>query len=597
MPRLLAFALLLLCAPASAAEPIEYALSFAEAAHHYVDVELRVPTAGEPALDLMLPVWTPGSYVVRDYAGHMVSISAQTLSGRQLPITKTTSNRWRVTSEGAKTVRVRYRLFGRIYSVRTNQIEDSYALIVPAATFLTPVERREGPYDVRVRLPKGWRRVSTGLSRHPDGARASFRAPDFDALMDAPLLVGAQAVYDFKVGGKAHQVAFLGEQGVWDGAAARDELAKLVAAHHRFWGVVPYERFTFMDLRLGGRGGLEHRNSTVVMGSPFDQRDRKKKLGWFGLLSHEYFHTWNVKRLRPIEYGPFDYEGQTPSRSLWIAEGITSYFDSLLVRRANLSTDAEYLTDLSKAIDGLSRRPGRGVQSLAEASFDAWVKAYKPDEDRANTTVSYYRKGSVVAWLLDARIRVASKHTKTLDDVMRLAYERFSGTKGYPTEAFHALATEVAGADLSSFFEAMVFGTKEPDYAEALQVFGVRFKAPTVKPGQRPKAWLGVQTHRKNGRLLIKSVEANSPAWTAKLDANDELIAVDGFRIADGLEAALAPYAPNETVRFTVARRGKLRTFGARLADPISKRELEVDPMATTEQKARFTAWLKSRAH
>lgn len=582
---LLALATSALATSALAADPVTYTLRFPDRAQHYVDVEALIPSDGQAQVDLMLPVWTPGSYLVRDHARHL---EAFTVDGKPTAV-RTAKNRWRVATGGKKTVTVRYRLYGRLLTVRTNFIDQGFALINGAPTFVTPLDQKRR-YIVRVLRPKDWPRTITGL---PAAGPDRFVAGTYDQLVDSPILVGDPVVTPFKVGGKAHVLADLGGDSLWDGKKAAADLAKIVDVQRRLWGQLPYEKYRFINILQEVGGGLEHLNSTVIMNSRFAQRDRKAYINWLRLAAHEFFHTWNVKRLRPIELGPFDYERENHTRALWIAEGITSYYDVMTVRRANLSTTAELLEGLSKKIERVQDTPGRAVRSLEQASFDAWIKFYKADENTPNVAPSYYVKGSVVAFLLDMEIQRRTAGKVSLDHVMRAAYSRYSGKAGFETAQFYALASEVAGVDLSDFFAQYAAGTAELDYGPALTWLGLRFK-PFKKSKTPDAAWLGVRTTVQHGLLVVKQVRRDTPAYAIGLNAGDEIVAIDAQRIPPGdFEKRIARYRVGETATVLIARRGTLIrlpvTFSAK---PERSWTIEVDPKATAAAKARLARWI-----
>jgi predicted metalloprotease with PDZ domain len=357
------------------------------------------------------------------------------------------------------------------------------------------------------------------------------------------------------------------------------------------WGALPYRKYVFLNLLTESGGGLEHSNSVVMMASRWGTSTRRAYLNWLGLLSHEFLHVWNVKRLRPVELGPFDYETENYTRSLWVAEGFTNYYDALTVHRAGLSTREEYLGDsLSGLIQALQTTPGRLTSSVEQASFDAWIKLYRPDENTANTSISYYVKGAVIAWLLDARIRVATNGAKSLDDLMRLAYERFSGARGFTQPEFRATAEEVAGAPLGEFFRRAAESTEELDYYEALEWFGLRFR----RTGPSGTAWIGAETKNDAGRLVVTKILRGTPAFESGLSVDDEIVAIDGFRVrADQLSQRLENYAPGTLVELMVARREKMMPVTMTLGEePARAWQLEVRPSPSAEQKARLKDWL-----
>lgn len=582
-----------------AVEPVEYRLSFPSAQNHYVDVEAEVPTGGAAEVEVFLPVWTPGSYMVREYSRQLESFGAHNPSGQTLTVEKTRKNRWRVQAGGAPTVRLNYRVYCREMSVRNCWVESDWALLNGAQIFVAPVASYQRPYRVTVQLPAGWKRVETGLVR---GAQpGEFEARSFDELLDCPIVAGSPAVYDFKVSGVEHRLVNEGEGGVWDGPRSAKDVQKIVATVHKIWGDVPYGKvpphlYTFFNLLTQAGGGLEHKNSTVLMASRWSQRSRHDYLNWLSLVAHEFFHAWNVKTLRPVALGPFDYENEVYTPSLWVAEGITAYYDNLLVRRAGFSSHKEYLEALSKDLESLQTTPGRELQSLRLSSFDAWIKLYRPDENTANTAISYYTKGSVVALLLDARIREATGGKRSLDDVMREAYKLYSGPKGYTEQEFREVAERVAGASLKDFFLKAVDGTAELDYKPLLTYYGLRFKSPEApKPLADPESgFLGAGTSNKEGRLVVTGVKRGTPAYEAGLNVDDEILALNDYRVSPtGLDERLKQYSPGATVTLLVARREKLTRLTVRLGKkPAQSWQLEVNPEAGPEAEQHRLAWL-----
>lgn len=583
----------------TAADPIRYTVSFPAPHTHYIEVSASVPTGGAPAVDLMMAVWTPGSYMVREYSRHVEAVTAASPDGRALDVEKTDKNRWRVATGGARTVTVKYRLYAREMTVRTNWVEADFAMLNGAPTFVTLADGRTRPHEVVIEPARGWRVSMTALPEMGGGAHR-YRAPDFDTLVDSPIIVGNPAVHAFSVGGKSHYLVNVGEGGVFDGPRAARDLESIVAEHLRMWGSLPYDRYVFMNVlasvpgQIPG-GGLEHKNSTLLMAGRWTTRTRQSYLSWLELASHEFFHAWNIKRLRPVELGPFNYEEEVFTRSLWIAEGITDYYAELIVHRAGLSSQAEYLDALSNKIEELQTTPGRAVQPVDQASFDAWIKYYRPDENSGNTSISYYTKGAVVGFLLDARIRKITGGARSLDDVMRAAYQKFSGERGYTPEEFRVVAEQVAGQSLASFWASAVEGTDELDYNEALETLGLRFR-PAVPPAAR--AWLGITTRTDNGRLLVSSVRRDTPAVAAGLNVDDEILAIDEFRVrADQLNARLDQYKAGDKVTLLVARRDQLMRLELEFGtEPARQWRVEVNPATGDPQQQQRARWFKPAA-
>jgi predicted metalloprotease with PDZ domain len=585
-------------------EPIVHTLDFTQARNHYIAVEARFPTDGRAEIEAMMAVWTPGSYLVREYARHVEDLRAETPDGAALPVVKSTKNRWRVTTGGSPEVVLRYLLYCRELSVRTNFVDSSFAILNGAPTFLTLADDLDRPHHIHLRRPAGWKRSVSPLPPLPGAEGDAYLAVDFDTLVDSPLYLGNGEVFSFEVAGKEHVLVNEGGGEIWDGPRSAADTETVVRQAIDTWGEAPYERYVFFNLIAEAGGGLEHKSSTVLLTSRWKARDPETYLDWLGLVSHEFFHTWNVKRLRPVELGPFDYEREVHSQSLWIAEGITSYYDDLLLRRAELSTDQQYLKRLSRSIERLQTTPGRQVQSLAQSSYDAWIKLYRPDENSSNSGVSYYTKGAVVAFLLDAHIRSATGGAQSLDPVLRAAYRHYSGARGFTPDEFRAIAEEVTGLELSAWFKRAVETTEELDYQEALANYGLRFKArkdegpeDNGEDASRPSPWIGVETSVQNGLLVVTGVRRGGPGHAAGLNVGDEIVALGGYRVPPaGWAERLKAFSPGERVDLLVARREELLTLPVELAaEPEETWKLEIDPEATEEQTEQRQAWLTGR--
>jgi predicted metalloprotease with PDZ domain len=581
-------------AAAQTREAIRYTLRFPAPQTNYVEVEAIVPTDGRPSIELMMAVWTPGSYLIREYERNVEAVKASA-SSRALPIEKTVKNRWRIATSGAREVTVSYRVYSHEMTVRSNWVEADFAMLNGAPTYLTLVESGARPHDVRLELPAAWKTSVTGMPDAPGGAPHHYRAPDYDTLVDSPIVAGNPAIHRFSVDGKSHLLVDVGEGGVFDGVRAARDLERIVQTDKQLWGSLPYDKYVVFNLLVSASGGLEHKNSVMLMASRWATGTREKYLGWLSLASHEYFHLWNVKRLRPIELGPFDYEHENYPRSLWISEGLTDYYADLQLARAGLYTSGEYLRELSNAIRTLQTTPARLQQTAEMASFDAWIKQYRPDDNTVNSTISYYTKGAVLGFVLDARIRAATNDAKSLDDVMRLAFARYSGAKGFTPEDFRKTASDVAGTDLGPWFTRALESTDELDYGPALEWFGLQF------PPSRPSAasvdgpaWLGAKTKIEERRLLVENVPRDTPAYAAGVNPGDEILAIDDFRVLpEDLDARLAAYRPGRRVVLLVSRRDELKRLDVTLGDaPPDKWTLQARPDLTPQQRARLTRWL-----
>ncbi|HEX3528758.1 MAG TPA: PDZ domain-containing protein [Thermoanaerobaculia bacterium] len=584
--------------------PIAYTVRFPAPQTHYVEIEALIPTDGEPDgdpnIELMMAVWTPGSYLVREFSRNVEDLSAASEAGAPLAVEKTRKNRWRIATGGTQRVRLRYRVYAHEMSVRTNFVDAGFAILNGAPTFITRAGAEHRPHDVRVELPAAWKEAVCALPSGSEGP-TSFRAADFDTLVDSPLYAGNAAIHRFAVDGKPHLLVDEGEDALWDGARAAAEVERIVRAEAAFWGGLPYDRYVFFNLITEASGGLEHKNSCVLMTSRWRRHTRDGSIGWLALAAHELFHVWNVKRLRPQALGPFDYENEVYTRDLWIPEGLTSYYEEVLVHRAGLATRKETLKRLGKEIESLQTAPGRGVQTVEDASFDAWIKYYRQDENFANSGVSYYTKGGVIGFLLDAKIRHLTDGRASLDDVLRRAYARFSGAQGFRSDEFRALASEIAGSDLGPWLHSVLATTEELDYREALDWYGLRFTESKKKDEDDDPdhpGWLGADIEAQGGRLLVTHVKKDTPAYAAGVNVGDEIVAVGDYRVpatADAWKERLKSYPPGTQDTLLVARRERLLRLPVTFAkEPHLAWRLEMDPKATPAQQAHLAAWLRS---
>lgn len=588
-------------APAQSPAPIEYDVRFDDRQHHYADITATFPAGGAGALEVAMAVWTPGSYLVREYAGKVEEIRATDAGGKDLPLRQSRKNRWEIETRGADLIRLSYRVYCREMSVRTNWVERDFAVLNGAPTFMTLAGDLEHgvdrPHRIRLHLPDDWADSQTGLPRTGREAH-DYTAPNFDLVVDSPIVLGNPDVAEFSVRQKKHYLVNAGDPAEWDTEKAAADVKKIVEEYAAMWRGLPYDDYRFLNVISEAGGGLEHLNSTLMMARRFTMNKRKSYLSWLGLVSHEYVHVWNVKRLRPEALGPFNYEAENHTRDLWIAEGFTSYYTPVAVRRAAISTQKEFLGAISSSIKTLQTTPGRLVLPVGDASFEAWTKAYRSNENTPNTAISYYTKGAVIAFVLDAKIRRRTMGEKSLDDVMRLAYQRFSGERGYTSAEFREAASEVAGMDLTEFFRRAVDETEELDYAEALEWYGLRFKPPAEESDDDAEhaAWLGLRTTDDHGRLVVRQVRRGTPAYEAGLNVGDEIIAINDYRVAaDDIDDRLEVYRPDDELSLLIARRERLMRLDVTAAkEPFDAWRLEPDPDANKKQKQRLKAWQAS---
>jgi predicted metalloprotease with PDZ domain len=453
-----------------------------------------------------------------------------------------------------------------------------------------PEGQLKAPSTLKV-VPYGSWKVATGLPKTGDQANI-FRAENFDILYDSPFDVSDFHDITFEVRGVPHRIVMDGE-GNYDLPQTAKDIAKIVEAAADIFGEIPYKNYTFI-VNLRGGGGLEHLNSTALQTGANSFKPRAQYLNFLGLVSHEFFHAWNVKRIRPDALGPFDYTRENYTKLLWVAEGGTEYFSNLLLVRAGFVSDKDFLNSMADSIRQLQERPGRFQTSLEEASFDAWIKYYRPDENAVNNQISYYDKGSLVMGLLDVEIRKDSNGARSADDVMRYLYNEFyKKGRNYGPEDFQKAAELAAGKDLDTFFRKYARGREEINYNEVFNGLGLQLN---VLTGDRQPAFLGAATEEKDGKLTVKTVPAETPAYEQGLNAADQIIAVDGLRASQAvLQKAINEKKPGDKLTLTVFRFDDLRTIeivlGGR-APVFYTFSAVTNP--TEDQKRMYRDWLRA---
>ena len=574
-----------------AAPDIAYTVSMSKPATHLLEVEMRLKWQQMPDhTELKMPVWTPGSYLVREYGRHVQDFGVKNAAGTPLGWRKIDKNTWQVDSKGASEIVATYRVYSNELTVRTNELNDEHGFWNNGALLMFPKGQLANPSTVKV-VPFGNWKVATGLPKVA-GQENSFRAPNFDVLYDSPFEVSNFTEASFTVQGKPHRYVITGE-GNYDLKAITRDTAKIVDEAYKIFGELPYDDYTFI-VNLRGGGGLEHLNSTALQWNRFGFKPAARYKAFLGLVAHEYFHAFNVKRIRPDALGPFDYENENYTKLLWVAEGGTEYYSNVLLRRAGLVTDKEFLNARAAGITDLQNRPGRFETSVEEASFDAWVKYYRQDENSVNNQISYYDKGEIVNMMLDVTIRTASKGAKSLDDVMRHLYDEFyKKGKNYTPEDYQKIAEMMAGKSLEDFFSKYVRGEAEIDYAGIMA--GIGIKAETAQPNKN-RAYIGADTAEENGRLNIRTVTVGTPAYDQGLNTGDQIVAIDGNRASTQfLQTYLGEKKPGDKVRLTLFRFDRMRdvdfTLGGNMRQEVSFAPVE---SPTEDQKRLYRDYLKS---
>ncbi len=584
-------------ATSSAATPrrqVAYTLEIPNPSEQWVHLSMTVARPRGLRSQVAMPAWTPGSYLVRDHARHVDGLHAEDLAGRPLPVTRVDKQTWRI-DHGLKGFRVRYRVFADEPGVRTSHVDDRHATLNGSSLFLYLVGETQRPASVDLTLPAGWQ-AHSALDPDPASAGvARFSAPDYDALVDAPFVLGAAELRSFTVAGARIELVFDAAAGSnADTARIAANLQKIVTAFADMMGGLPLRRYVFLLVADDtGDGGLEHANSTLmrVPRDMFSGPDGYTRVDH--LAAHEFFHLWNAKRLRDADLLPYDYRGEDYTRLLWFHEGFTETMEQQALLRAGLLAPDIYLRDLASGWTAYLRKPGRNHSPLTELSHDAWIKAYKPSPSHGNTVVSYYEKGHYLGVCLDLELRLRSAqhgHKGSLTGLFRrLMHSHGARPRGLTQADIVAAASAEAGEPMDDFFARHVDATTELPLPELLAKIGVRVTSEA--PG---KAHSGLVLEPDR---TVRNVEPGSPAAAAGLMLGDELLAVAGLRVRTGDEALarLGERAPGDRVELALFRGGRLELRSLTLAaDPHRNFRFELAPDAalTPQTLGLRRAWL-----
>ncbi len=597
--------------------PVTYHVTPSHPGAHIFTVTV---TLARPAAEQVftLPTWIPGSYMIREFSQHIVQIAGADAAG-PVAVKKLDKRAWSVT--GARgPLTLTYEVYAWDLSVRKAHLDQTHGFFNGTSLFLSPEGFADQPHAVTLHPPAdpkcvGWK-VATTLPRISGGPHdfGDFLAADYDELIDHPVELGTFEVAGFEVAGVPHEIAVTGVHSGDLGILAADSQA-ICAVFAELFGGLPMERYLFqLTVETSGYGGLEHRASTALIhpraGMPrAGQTSRSDDyIGLLGLISHEYFHLWNVKRIKPEAFLPYDLSAEGYTTQLWAFEGFTSYFDDLGLLRAGVIDAEKYLTLLGRSATRVYTASGRLKQSVADSSFDAWVKLYRADENASNAMISYYTKGALVALALDLTLRQRSEGRVCLDDVMRALWERHGRPGvGVPEDGVEKIAAELLGEDLTEFFDLAVRGTTDLPMAEILAGFGVGFRLRPMESASdrggkasgksaevlRGQGHLGIKTRSAEGGSRITAVLDGGAAQDAGLSAEDVVIAVDGLRCDGKLIEICAERAPGETVSLHLFRRGVLMTFTVTLGSPPDEVVyLELLEDADEAALARRRAWI-----
>lgn len=574
----------------SQAQDIVYKVSIENPQTHYATVQIEVKNCTRTETHLKMPVWTPGSYMVREFARNVESFGAYNNEGNALEWKKDRKNAWLVKNGNTKDFVIRYRVYANEVSVRTSFVNSETAFLLGTSLLMSVEGFEKTAGKIEIVRPKHWKNMASGL-KEIKGEPNCFAFSDYDELVDCPIQIGNFDILNFDVQGIPHYVALIGDNNANKKQLTKD-LQKICNATFDVVGKADMDKYWFFIQHVeNAGGGLEHRNSVSVGMSPNNYADPVKYKGFLGLVAHEYFHVWNVKRVRPIELGPFDYDNENYTQQLWIAEGFTSYYDKKLSYRAGFLTQDEFLGRVAGMISYSENTVGAKYQSLAESSFDAWIKAYRPNENSVNSSISYYTKGSLAGALLDLTIIKATSGQKCLDDLFQYLYAEYylNKKRGFTEQEFKAAAEKVAGMSLDSYFEQIVYGTATPDYAELFASFGIDFSA---TPNQDP--YLGLVVARKGLQTVISSILRNSNAALSGLEAGDVILSVNDIEPADNFTEFLNVFEPKQTLTLKIKRGDKELQFKLEFEEnPNKVFKLTPSAQITPNQQKLFDKWVQ----
>ncbi len=571
-------------------QSISYELGMPEPHTHYFEVGMNVNDYKVSYFDVKMPVWAPGSYLIREFAKSVEDVKA-TAGGKDIEVKKINKNTWRVFNKKKTDVKITYKVYAFELSVRTSFIDMSHAYLNGTSVFMYVDNKIGVGGELTIKPYKDWKEISTGMPI-VDGNKWKRSFENYDILVDSPIEIGNQEIFTFDAAGVKHTVAMYG-QGNYDVEQLKKDMARVVESCTNVFGFNPNKEYTFIIHNLTvGSGGLEHLNSTTLQVDRWTYKDKKYK-GFLSLVAHEYFHLWNVKRIRPVELGPFNYEEENYTSLLWIMEGFTSYYDELLLLRSGFYDEDRYLNKLTGTITRVENQPGNKVLPLSESSLDAWIKLYRPNENSYNTTISYYSKGSLVAAMLDLEIINATNGEKSLDDVLIYLYKNYheKAGRGFNEQEAKAAIEKVAGKKMDDFFNQHIYGTETIDYNAFFKHVGIEIKD-LNKNKKKPS--LGARTSDQHGKLVVNSVTRNTTAYEGGLNAKDEILAINGNRATSkNLKDLIELNKVGDNIKVLIARDGIIMELNMNLlADPSVNYTMSARSDINSDNRRNLQKWL-----
>ncbi len=594
MLKKLLFALFAVLSFISFGQDIKYNLKMPKPQNHYYHVEMELDGFKGKELDVKMPIWAPGSYLAREFAKNVNLVKAFDANGKEIPVKKVNKNTWRITKGKSQKVTVKYEVYAFELSVRTSFLDLTHGFVSGSGVFMYVDGYKDESGKVEVFPYKDFSVITTALKEAADGVMKdgskTFVFNNYDQLVDCPIEVGNQDVFSFEAAGVKHNVAMY-SFGNYDVAALKRDMAKVVESATNIFGQNPNKEYTFIIHNVvDAQGGLEHVNSTVLSVNRWTY-DGSDYLDFLKLVAHEYFHLWNVKRIRPVELGPFNYDAENYTSLLWVMEGFTSYYEKMILLRAGFYNQEMFIKKMFSSLNYVEGSVGSRVQPVAHASFDAWIKAYRPNENSSNTTMSYYSRGSVIAMMLDAKIIKKYDGKKCLDDFMQMIYAKYyeGKNRGFSESEFKQELANFLGESMDDFYAKYIDGTEIPDYNSIFAPIGLQ-----IEYVGRPKPNVGLSVSNAGGKTIIRGIRSGSAGEEAGLSVNDEIIGVNGIRVdKSSLDAYFKSVEEGEIIDVLFARDDQLFSTEIKVTTYERPRfQFEMKPSERNEHL--FSYWLKS---
>ncbi len=583
---------------------IQFSIDLNQCQKHLFKVSLLLDSA-LPNQIFSMPVWAPGSYMVREFSQHIIEINAYS-ENKIIKIDKINKNTF-ITNNNNNNLQINYSIYAFDSSIRAAFIDDLQAFFNGTSLFLRPHDLLDLKYKINILKPDdkkffNWQ-VATALTsiNIDEQGFGTYQALDYDTLVDCPVQISPMKRLKFKACDTEHEIVLVSDVRDFSETRLKKDLVLLCESQIKIFGdTPPFKNYLFIArFEEGGFGGLEHMNSSMLLCNPYalpndevSEPDINYR-SFLSLCSHEYFHAYNVKRIKPIEFCPYNYEEESYTKMLWLFEGFTAYYDDLMVKKASLISTESYLNLLAKNISNLLKNPGRKMQNLAESSFDAWVKFYRPHENSHNTNISYYLKGSLLALFIDLSIRINTEHRKSLDDVMNYCFLNYGNQTGISEEIFLSVLEKIGLINIQELKQDFIYGLKELPLSNILDKFGIE----TIFSieDESVSSSLGLKIKFDNQKAFIQSIDYNLPAINACLSPNDEIISINKIRIDEkNYHDMLVSLKPEQQIEILYAR--KKQVFSTVLTTaykPQDSCKLVIKKSISPEEKYALGQWLR----